>query len=281
MKKVIVVEPEPTTTTTGLTSTTATTTGLITTTTTTTGLPATTTSDAQEWEQGVKLTHFWDCNGMACDAPTLQPWDLSKYVASPGYSPQNPDNHGGAVYGEKMWLVGAASDSMSDLLGEHDPCCGSSNDGSSGGCGKCVLMRVTDAVNNEWTALVMKKNRCPPWSNGCEPGNLHFDMAVPGYDNLQYSTANVCGVRDNTGFQSREASAVLGDWYHQYDNTAAAGASLCSTLPPQFQEGCELFSTWGWKRGNPEAEYRVVDCPEAFKAHVAAQFDANGVVTTF
>merc|ERR550532_2106126 len=129
MKKVIVVEPEPTTTTTtGLTSTTATTTGL-TTTTTTTGLPATTTSDAQEWEQGVKLTHFWDCNGMACDAPTLQPWDLSKYVASPGYSPQNPDNHGGAVYGEKMWLVGAASDSMSDLLGEHDPCCGSSNDG--------------------------------------------------------------------------------------------------------------------------------------------------------
>merc|ERR1719476_521706 len=132
------------------------------------------------WEQGVKLTHFWDCNGMACDAPTLQPWDLSKYVASPGYSPQNPDNHGGAVYGEKMWLVGAASDSMSELLGEHDPCCGSSSESS--GCGKCVLLRVPGAVNSEWTALVMKKNRCPPWSNGCEAGKLHFDMAVPGYE---------------------------------------------------------------------------------------------------
>merc|ERR1712242_535609 len=68
------------------------------------------TTQAGDWATGVKLTHFWDCNGMACDAGTLQPWDQSKYVASPGYSPQNPDNHGGAVYGERMWLVGAASD---------------------------------------------------------------------------------------------------------------------------------------------------------------------------
>lgn len=239
--------------------------------------PSSTTEAASPWEQGVKLTHFWDCNGMACDAPTLQPWDLSKYVASPGYSPQNPAHHGGAVYGEKMWLVGAASDSLSELLGEHDPCCGTSSESS--GCGKCVLLRVGGAVNHEWTALVMKKNRCPPWSNGCEAGNLHFDIAAPGYDNLQYSTANVCGARENTGFASQEASAVLGDWYNQFGNTAEAGASLCSTLPPQFQEGCELFSTWGWTTGDPQAEYRVVDCPEAFKAHVAAQFDANGVTT--
>lgn len=86
-------------------------------------------------------------------------------------------------------------------------------------------------------------------------------------------------MRGNTGFQSQQASAVLGDWYNTYANTAAAGASLCSTLPPQFQEGCELFSGWGWNRGNPQAEYRVVECPEAFKAHVAAQFDANGVTS--
>lgn len=228
-------------------------------------------------EQSVRLTHFWDCAGMACDAPTLQPWDPTKYVSSPGYSPQNPNNHGGAVYGEEMWLVGAASDSLSELLGEHDPCCGSSTESS--GCGKCVLLRVPGAVNSEWTALVMKKNRCPPWSNGCEAGNLHFDMAVPGYDNLQYSTANVCGARDNTGFESQQASAVLGDWYNQFDNTATAGANLCSTLPAQFQEGCELFSSWGWNRGDPEAVYRVVDCPEAFKAHVAAQFDSDGVTS--
>jgi len=233
------------------------------------------TTPAADWTTGVKLTHFWDCNGMACDAGTLQPWDQSKYVASPGYSPQNPENHGGSVYGERMWLVGAASDSLSALLGENDPCCGSADVGM--GCGKCVLIRVPGALESDWTALVMKKNRCPPWSNGCEEGRIHFDMAIPGYDNLQYSTANVCGVRDNTGFASQEASAVLGDWYNQYDNTAAAGASLCSTLPAEFVEGCELFSAWGWSRGDPEAEYRVVDCPEPFKAHVAAQFNENGV----
>jgi len=235
------------------------------------------TTPSGDWATGVKLTHFWDCNGMACDAGTLQPWDDSKYVASPGYSPQNPDNHGGAVYGERMWLVGAASDSLSALLGENDPCCGSADVGM--GCGKCVLIRVPGALESDWTALVMKKNRCPPWSNGCEAGKIHFDMAIPGYDNLQYSTANVCGLRENTGFASPEESAVLGSWYNQFENTATAGASLCSTLPAEFVEGCELFSAWGWNRGDPEAEYRVVDCPEAFKAHVAAQFNENGVTS--
>merc|ERR1712156_451100 len=198
------------------------------------------TTPSGDWATGVKLTHFWDCNGMACDAGTLQPWDDSKYVASPGYSPQNPDNHGGAVYGERMWLVGAASDSLSALLGENDPCCGSADVGM--GCGKCVLIRVPGALESDWTA-------------------------------------NVCGLRENTGFASPEESAVLGSWYNQFENTATAGASLCSTLPAEFVEGCEPFSAWGWNRGDPEAEYRVVDCPEAFKAHVAAQFNENGVTS--
>jgi hypothetical protein len=36
----------------------------------------------------------------------------------------------------------------------------------------------------EWKVIIMKKNRCPPWSNGCEEGKIHLDFAVPGFDNL-------------------------------------------------------------------------------------------------
>lgn len=225
--------------------------------------------------QNVKLTHFWDCNGMGCDASTLQPWDESKYVASPGYQPQDPANHGGSVYGEQMWLVGAASDDLATLMGEDAACCGS--DTNSGGCGKCALIRVPSAVNPGWTALVMKKNRCPPWSNGCQEGNVHFDMAVPGYDNLAYSTANVCGQRQGTGFSSPEDSDALGSWYTQYDNTAQA-AVLCTDLPSEFQQSCELFSSWGWTRGDPDAEIQIVDCPTKFQEYISEQFDASGVV---
>merc|ERR1719392_232764 len=161
------------------------------------------------------------------------------------------------------------------MLGDDNSCCGS--DTQSGGCGKCALIRVSSATNAEWTALIMKKNRCPPNSNGCEAGNVHFDVAVPGYDNLQYSTANVCGERSGTGFASRQDSAVLGDWYETFTNTAQA-ASRCSNLPAQFQKGCQLFSEWGWTRGDPGAEFQVVECPAAFKNYVADRFDANGVV---
>merc|ERR1719203_1120893 len=249
-------------------------TGTTSTTALTTSVPQ---STIASWKSGMKLTHFWDCNGMGCDATTLQPWDEDKYVASPGYSPQDPNDFGGSVYGEKMWVVGAASDTLANMLGPDDGCCGSDSD--SMGCGKCALIRVPSATNSDWTALIMKKNRCPPHSNGCEIGNVHFDVAVPGYDNLDFSTANVCGKRANTGFASKEESAVLGDWYVQHQNTAQA-VSRCGSLPSEFLKGCELFSEWGWTRGDPPAEFRVVDCPSAFKDYVADQFDANGVVTS-
>jgi len=245
-----------------------------------TGISTTSTTLPQStigsWNSGLKLTHFWDCNGMGCDATTLQPWNEDNYVAAPGYSPQDPNDFGGSVYGEKMWVVGAASDTLAQMLGQDDGCCGSDTD--SMGCGKCALIRVPTATNSDWTALIMKKNRCPPHSNGCELGNVHFDVAVPGYDNLQFSTANVCGQRAGTGFHSAQDSAVLGDWYTQYPNTAQA-SSRCARLPTEFQKGCELFSEWGWTRGDPNAQFQVVECPSAFKDYVADQFDANGVVT--
>jgi len=227
------------------------------------------------WNSGMKLTHFWDCNGMGCDATTLQPWDDSKYVASPGYAPQDPNDFGGSIYGEKLWVVGAASDGLASLFGADDGCCGKDND--SAGCGKCALIRVPSATNPDWTAVVMKKNRCPPWSNGCETGKVHFDVAAPGYDNLAYSTANVCGIKGKTGFATQSDSGILGDWYNSYSNTAQA-ISLCASLPAELQKGCQLFSEWGWTRGDPIAEYQIVQCPSAFKDYISDQFDANGVV---
>ena len=78
---------------------------------------------------------------MGCDATTLQPWNQNKYVAAPGYSPISPDDFGGSQYGEKMWMVGAASDYLADLLGNDDSCCGRESSGQSG-CGKCLLIQV-------------------------------------------------------------------------------------------------------------------------------------------
>ena len=67
-------------------------------------------------------------------------------------------------------------------------------------------MQNEGAANKDWTAIVMKKNRCPPESNHCGAGKVHMDFAVPGYDNLKFSTANTCGSPDT--YISREQSSV-------------------------------------------------------------------------
>ena len=56
--------------------------------------------------------------------------------------------------------------------------------------------------------VVMKKSRYPPWSYGCARPSFHMDFAVPGFDNLQYSTANICG-QQGAGLQ-KHASAICG-----------------------------------------------------------------------
>jgi len=215
---------------------------------------------------GLVMTHYWDCSGQSCDATTLSPWDTSKYRSSPGYQPQNPSNFGGSVYGEKMWLTAAI---MNIDMGQSDSCCGDTDDGS-GGCGQCVLVQNPDAINPDWTALIMKKNTC----GSCVSGP-HIDVNVPGFDVLQYSIANTCG-EPGTGL-TKEQSAVVGQWYNNYANTKQA-QSLCDELPSLYQEGCRLFTEWGWTTGNPQnARFKVVPCPQAFKDHIGSMFDASGV----
>jgi len=232
------------------------------------------------WDgSNMKMTHYWDCNGQGCDASTLQPWDEGRYVSPPGYSPQDPADFGGPVYGEAMWLTGAASDALSALMGPDDGCCGGDpNDGGIGGCGKCALVQNPDSLHPDWTAVVMKKNRCPPWSNGCGAGEPHFDIAAPGFDNLQWSTANVCGLRSGTGFESQAQSETVGSWWKHCASTAEC-AHLCEKLPSSFQKGCKLFASWGWFRGDPDrVKFRAISCPAEFVRHVGSLFDAQGPV---
>jgi len=232
-------------------------------------------SPTGDWDRrAMKMTHYWDCSGQGCDATVLQPWDPSKYVSPPGYGPQDPNDFGGAVYGEKMWLTGAASDVLASLIGGDDGCCGS--DSNSGGCGRCLLVQNPDSLHPDWTAVVMKKNRCPPWTNGCGDSEPHFDIAAPGFDNLQWSTANICGAA-GTGFDNQIQSEAVGSWWTQCDNTAEC-AHLCDNLPARFVSGCKLFASWGWTRGDPEnVRFRPVACPDAFTAHVGSQFGEQGV----
>ena len=162
-----------------------------------------------------QATHYWDCNGAGCDSRTLQPWNMNKYMYAPNYAPVDPATIGSQpLYGEKMWMTAAASDTLAAMLGDADGCCG---DDPEGGCGKCVLVTNPSAVNSDWKAVVMKKNRCPPSSNHCEEGKMNLDIAAPGFDNLDFSTANVCGESDRRDF------GVLGANFLTKEQSSACG----------------------------------------------------------
>mmetsp|Transcript_4615 Transcript_4615/g.14824 ORF Transcript_4615/g.14824 Transcript_4615/m.14824 type:complete len:391 (+) Transcript_4615:73-1245(+) len=231
-----------------------------------------------EWKTGMTLTHYWDCNGQSCDSKTLQPWDPSKYVAAPGYAPQDPDDHGGAEYGEKIWFTGAPSEFASKMLADSDECCGDTDHGEHG-CGKCFLIQNPEAINADWTVIAMKKNVCAMGSPHCGEGEANFDLAVPGFDNLQASQGNICGDRPKTGFKDKQASSILGGWWDECGDLQKC-AHKCSEMPDELAKGCKIFCEWGWKKAGliTDAKFKVVDCPEAFKKWVGAQFDANGVV---
>jgi len=231
------------------------------------------------WIGTLKSTHFWDCNGLSCDAPTLQPWNLREYKAAPQYAPMRPENYGGAKYGEKLWMVGAASDALSDALGPDSDCCGVDNEGG-GGCGKCLLVQNPTALNSAWTAVVMKKSRCPPHSTGCD--SPHMDFAVPGFDHLQYSTANVCGDGSKSHtYISKQQSGMCGPVPPKDCNCDG----MPSNTPEQrvLKDGCSLFKEWGWHHGVPHLNYKPVECPAGFvkRVRVGAAFDSGGVVSLY
>jgi len=162
-------------------------------------------------------------------------------------------------------------------MGDDDGCCGGDqNDDGVGGCGKCLLVQNPDSVNPEWTAVVMKTSRCPPETNGCAHGSVHMDFAVPGHDNLKYSTAAVCGseTRRETYIDAK-AATVCGDWSVPC-NCSKIPADTAATA--MLRSGCELFTEWGWTNGNPHLDYKMVPCPAAFMERVSSAFGRDGVL---
>ena len=211
-----------------------------------------------QWNKGLNVTYYYDCSGQTCDAPLLQPWDQSKFIAGPGYKILDPKDYGGSIYGEKMWIYGAASDGLANLLGDNIPGLGypDSSSGPNKGCGRSILIKNPAATNSDWTVLVMRKNRCPPSSNGCEAGKIHMDLMIPGFDNLQYSTNPICG---NPGTAlSKDQSIICGAL------TNPSMCTECHQLPQDFINGCQLFVEWGWPTGNPTCDWQIVDTPNAF-----------------
>ena len=210
-----------------------------------------------DWQDGLAVTHYYDCNGQACDAPLLQPWNPDKFITPKGYMILDPNDFGGPMHGEKMWLYGAASDDLAKLLGDNVPGLGhpDSSSGPNFGCGRSILIKNPAAKNSDWTALVMRKNRCPPWSNGCEAGKIHMDLMIPGFDDLQYSTSNICG-KPGTAM-SKEQSSICG-------TTTPVNCNSCDKLPAPFVKGCKLFVGWGWPNGNPTCQYKLVTTPPKF-----------------
>ena len=211
-----------------------------------------------DWIDGLALTHYYDCGGQSCDASFLQwPEEASKFVAGPGYTILDPNDFGGSLYGEKMWIYGAASDTLAEQMGDNITGLGKVTQGPfSGACGKSILIKNSDAKNADWTALVMRKSRCPPWSKGCEDGAIHMDLMIPGFDDLGHSTANSCG-NPGTGM-SKTLSAICGPVPNPSTCTE------CDKLPSIYQKACKLFVEWGWNTGNPTAQYQIVDTPKAF-----------------
>jgi len=104
-----------------------------------------------------------------------------------------------------------------------------------------------------------------------------MDFAVPGFDNLQYSTANICGNPGTT--LSKTQSAICG-------GTKPADCN-CAQIPThtdalrKMREGCELFKKWGWWSGTPTLDWRPVPCPKKFVEQVklGAAFGPRGPVT--
>eukprot|EP00416_Gambierdiscus_australes_P040964 CAMPEP_0171108772 /NCGR_PEP_ID=MMETSP0766_2-20121228/69566_1 /TAXON_ID=439317 /ORGANISM="Gambierdiscus australes, Strain CAWD 149" /LENGTH=350 /DNA_ID=CAMNT_0011570367 /DNA_START=22 /DNA_END=1074 /DNA_ORIENTATION=+ len=238
------------------------------------------------WQGGLSGGRFWDCNGAACDATVLQPFEARRFVYASQYAPTDPADFGGpSSHGERLWLTGRVSDAVSALLGPDSDCCGKDRDGG-GGCGKCLLIRNPSAARTDWTAVLMKKGRCPPASPGCEAPKLHIDVAVPGYENLSAGMShNMCGSAgvENT-FISREQSGVCSSWLSSSDVREDASVSCsCDGLPSETLEqrilknGCELFSAWGWTVTNPKLEFIPVLCPEDWAERVGGAFGVVGV----
>merc|ERR1711976_550946 len=78
---------------------------------------------------------------------------------------------------------------------------------------------------------------------------------------------------------SKAQSSVCGTWYNHGSSTIEG--CDCSSLPAgDMRKGCELFTSWGWTRGDPTLNWKPVECPAAFKELIHGAFGPDGPRTS-
>lgn len=153
----------------------------------------------------VRFSHYHDCNGESCIANTIQPWNYEKYVFNVDHIPKK-------INDTYIKMTAAFSNDF-DI-----------------DCFECISFS-----QNDYTIIVEKTNICP------ECQGLWIDLDLPGFDNEQFSLANVCSLKENTYFINQEQSFLFGDWY-LYFNTSKEINEHCTLLPNIFIESCHIFS---------------------------------------
>jgi hypothetical protein len=124
------------------------------------------------------------------------------------------------------------------------------------GCGRC--WKVTGTANipgydtSTTTTIVLKGvNLCPADSNSywCGNGKVHFDIAAPGFDVLQYSASNTC--------QDREPAEING--FTACEGWPGQSCDCGKFNDPVLKAGCENFISLMWD--NAQVAYEEVPCP--------------------
>merc|ERR1712048_1337987 len=120
------------------------------------------------------------------------------------------------------------------------------------GCGDCVILTAPAGGK----MIVRVNNQCPGNSNpACR--EAHFDIAVPGFDNLQFSVNNQCNIPPHNCDPAIKSDLCA---HGSIENCDCDSVSS----DPVVSEGCRLFkglaSAWG---DNPTVTYQQVACPSA------------------
>lgn len=209
----------------------------------------------------------------------MEPFYASHFLYAPQYAPTDPLDFGGPLYSEHLWLTGAASPALSEVLGPDAPCCGK-DEAYGGGCGRCFLVRNPTARQAHWVALVMKKGDHSCISEGsCLPDRQMVSLAVPGFD--QSRSGNRCD--DPNWAEPTHITEAASRWCANISDTGLLTSCNCSGLLDKTKEqrilrnGCELFSEWGWTTPNPILDFQWVNCPPAWEDRIEGAFGEAGV----
>jgi len=92
----------------------------------------------------LNASYYWECNSVTDTVDTINQSKLSACIQQ---FPVDPVKHGGAIYGERLWMTGIASIALDKTLNSdefshrQDPA-------------NCLQVRNPSAVNSDWIVVV-------------------------------------------------------------------------------------------------------------------------------